>query len=381
VTAPRAGLPAQLDRLRRRAGSDGLSRRHVMRLAVAAASIHGISIGRARAAESGIRFDGWGGVVRQAFHEAAFVPFTAKTGIRVTEGTFGDEITFLNQVRTSQPGDFNLFQSPGVLSYKRYVDLGWNVAIDEANVPNLGLIMAPMLAALRQVTPVALSAVPYSYGTTGIAFNTKYLSLDEVRRTGPAILLDPRFKGRLGALNDMQTRVWYGALQSGQDPNDIKDMDAVWDKARQSRDLVLRYWEAGAELMDLLGREEIVLTEAFSGRVAALQRQGYPIGYYNPPGTLTWIDDIFVLKGSPMPEAEALLNFMLEPDIAIGVAEREMYAPCFDPAKVALPDSIRQLPAFDPTGRLESLKLADPVYWLAQYERWERRWSHILKGA
>jgi hypothetical protein len=30
---------------------------------------------------------------------------------------------------------------------------------------------------------------------------------------------------------------------------------------------------------------------------------------------------------------------------------------------------------------LQGLTLADPAYWLKNYERWERRWHHIMKGA
>jgi spermidine/putrescine transport system substrate-binding protein len=290
-------------------------------------------------------------------------------------------LTILNEVRTSQPGDFNVIQSSGVVSYKRYVDLEYNATLNEANIPNLKLVMAPMMAALRQVTPKNLSAVPYSYGTSGIAYNTRYISDADVRRAGCQILLDPQLKGKIGAINDMQTRVWYAALQTGQHPNAIADMDAVWNKTRESRSLVLKYWDSGAELMELLGKEEILITDAYSGRIAAMQKQGFPIGYYNPPGTLAWIDDIFVMKGSPMAECEALLNFMLEPEVAIAVAEGEMYAPSLDPLKIPMPDSIRQLPTFDPTGRLQGLLLPDPDYWSRNYERWERRWHHVMKGA
>lgn len=374
---------ATLDGLREEVIGGRPGRRRFLRLmgAVAAAGI-GFGCRQRRAARTGsIRFDGWGGSVQDALHRYALQPFARKSGVSVVEGTFDDEITILNEVRTGEPGDFNVIQSSGVVSYKRYVELGFNSAIREANVPNIRLLMKPMIAALRQVTPQALSAVPYSYGTSGIAYNTRHISDADVRAAGCRILLDPQLKGKIGALNDMQTRVWYAALQSEQNPNAIADMDTVWEKTRQSRSVILKYWDSGAELMNLLGKEEIFITDAYSGRVAAMQKQGFPIGYYNPPGTLAWIDDIFVLKDSPMEECEALLNFMLEPEVAIAVAEGEMYAPSLDPARIAMPDSITGLPTFDPTGTLQGLVLADPTYWLRNYERWERRWHHVMKGA
>jgi spermidine/putrescine transport system substrate-binding protein len=372
-----------LERLREDILSSHGGRRPFLRL-LAGAAVAGLLGCRRRdpgVQRDGIRFDGWGGSVQDALHRYALEPFSRKFNVAVSEGTFDDEMTILNQLRTSEPGDFNVIQSSGVVAYKRYVDLGYASTINEANVPNIGLAIKPMIAALRQVTPRALSAVPYSYGTSGIAFNTRYISAADVKSAGCQILLDRQLKGKIGALNDMQTRVWYAALQSHQDPNAIADMDTIWDKARESRSVILKYWDSGAELMNLLGKEEILITDAYSGRVASLQKQGFPIGYYNPPGTLAWIDDIFLLKNSPMEQCEQLLNFMLEPAVAIAVAEGEMYAPSLDPTRVPMTAAIKQLPTFDPTGRLDGLLLADPLYWATNYERWERRWHHVMKGA
>ena len=140
-------------------------------------------------------------------------------------------------------------------------------------------------------------------------------------------------------------------------------------RLRESRDLVKKYWASGAELMDLLTKEEIVVTEAWSGRVAALQQQGAPIGYLDPPGGYAWMEDMLVLKGSPMAECEELLNFMLDPAVAIAVAEGQNYPPSLDPTKVKLTDKIEKLPAFDPTGTMKSLTFADPAYWAPQLRR------------
>jgi spermidine/putrescine-binding protein len=61
--------------------------------------------------------------------------------------------------------------------------------------------------------------------------------------------------------------MWYASLQTGQDPNNATDMDAIWEAVRAHRDLLLKYWSSGAELMSLLAEEEIYVTEA--GRAAS----------------------------------------------------------------------------------------------------------------
>jgi Spermidine/putrescine-binding periplasmic protein len=111
-----------------------------------------------------------------ALHNNAFVPFTQKTGVKVVEGTFGDEIDILTKVKAGNPGDYNVIHSSGVDWYKRYIDLGWGSVLNEGNIPNLKLVMTALIDPFRKITPAGLSAAPYDYGTTGIAYNTKYIT-------------------------------------------------------------------------------------------------------------------------------------------------------------------------------------------------------------
>lgn len=373
----------RLERLTERYMNGGMDRRTFLGLTAAAAASAGVLTrwsGQALAAVTEVRFDGWGGVVQEAIDKYAFQPYTKKTGLKVVQGTFGDESEIITKVKTSNPGDFQIIHSSGVEYYKKYVDGGWVSEINEANIPNMVNVMTAMIEPFRKMTP-KLSAVPYDYGTTGIAYNTKVISEAEAKEKGANLLIDKKYAGKIGALGDMITRVWYGALQSGQNPNDVKDIEAVWAKVREGRDMTKKYWGSGAELMDLLSKEEIVVTEAWSGRVAALQQQGHPIGYLDPPGSYAWMEDMLVLKGSPMAECEELINFMLDPATAIAVAEGQNYPPSLDPNKVKLGDKIAKLPAFDPTGTMKTLTFGDPIYWAANSDAWQKQWDRISKGA
>jgi len=327
-----------------------------------------------------IRFDGWGGVVSDALRKYAFDPYTAKTGVKVIDGTFASGDEYLNRVKAGQPGEFNVFHASGVFDYARYVNLGYDVVLNEDNIPNLKYVMPALMKPFRAVTHGKLSAAPYDYGTTGLAYNTTKISKEEMQEKGARILIDPKYKGKIGGWGDWRTRIWYGALATDQDPNDIKDMDAVWDAIRKHRDLVLKYWSSGAELMSLLAEGEIYVTEGWSGRIAALQQQGHPIGYYDPKNGYAWQECMMVLKGSPLPACEQLLNFMLEPKVAIAVAEGQNYPPSLDPTKVDLGDKIPKLPAFDPTGKLANLTFASPAYWNGHEAEWSKMFGRVQKG-
>ncbi|MGD8429589.1 MAG: extracellular solute-binding protein, partial [Ectothiorhodospiraceae bacterium] len=316
----------------------------------------------------------------EAFRKYAFEPYTKKTGIKVVDGTFGGADEYLARVRASQPGEFNIAHLSGVFDYARYDNLGLSTTLNEDNIPNLKLVIETLQKPFRKITDGKLSAVPYDYGTTGIAYNRKHISDDEAKEKGAKLLIDKKYKGKIGGWGEWKTRIWYGALQTGQDPNNIQDMDAVWDAIRQHRDLALKYWSSGAELMSLLAEDEIYVTEGWSGRIRALQDQGHDIGYLDPPGGLAWQECLFVIKGSPMPECEELLNFMLEPKVAIAVAEGQNYPPALNPKKVDLGDKVPTLPAFDPSGTLSSLNFFDPAYWNKHEGEWSKKFGRVQRG-
>ncbi len=373
----------RLERLKTRYLDGGLDRRRFLALTAAACTTSGLAarwIGPALAAAKEVRFDGWGGVVQEAIDRYAFTPYTAKTGVRVVQGNFGKESEILNKVRVSRPGEYQIIHSLGLDNYKRYVDAGFNAEINEANIPNMALVIEAMITPYRKITP-KLSAVPFDYGTTGIAYNTEIIAPEEAKAKGCKLLIDPAYEQRISGLNDMQTRVWYGALLTGQDPNAIVDIDAVWEMVRTQTRLAKKFWNSGAELMDLLAKGEVAVTDAWSGRVAALQAQGAPIGYIDPPHSLGWMEDMLVLKGAPLAECEELINFMLEPATAIAVAEGQNYPSSLDPKKVKMTEKIEALPAFDPTGSMASLTFADPIYWGQHIDGWTKQWDRIRKGA
>jgi spermidine/putrescine transport system substrate-binding protein len=334
-------------------------------------------------ASKSIRVDSWGGTTSEALRKYAFEPFTKATGIEVVDAAFTGMDAFLTQVKASYPpgGEFNIAHLSAVFDYARYMDLGFGVVLDEARIPNLQKVMVPMMNALRDLSDGKLSAVPYDLGQTGIAYNTKYISKEKAEKMGVSLLWDKDLKGRLGSWGaDYRTNMWYGALYTGQSPNNITNLDAVWDALREQRALMKKYWESGAELMSLLAGDEIYATVAWSGRVAALQQEGHTIGYLSPKGTYSWMEYMFVLKGTDLEVAQKLLNFMLEPEAAIAVAKGQNYPPSLDPTKVPMPPEVQKMPAFDPTGTLEGYLFAKPDYWNKHEVEWTERWDRIRVG-
>ncbi|MBA3010645.1 MAG: extracellular solute-binding protein [Proteobacteria bacterium] len=325
----------------------------------------------------------WGGSTSEALRKFAFDPFTKESGIKVIDAAFTGMDAFLTQVKASYPpgGEFNIAHLSAVYDYARYTDLDFGVVLDETQIPNLKNVMTKMTDTLRGISKGTLSAVPYDLGQTGIAYNTQKISKEDAEKLGASLLFDKSLKGKLGSWGgDFRTNMWYAALHTGQSPNNITDEKAVWEALKEQRGLIKKYWASGSELMSLLGNGEIYATVAWSGRVAALQKQGHPIGYLAPDGTYSWMEYMYVLKGTDLAVAQKLLNFMLEPEAAIAVALGQNYPTSLDPTKVAMPDEVQQLPAFDPTGKLDGYLFADPGYWNGHQLEWAEKWDRIMAG-
>ncbi|WP_321393158.1 extracellular solute-binding protein [uncultured Desulfuromusa sp.] len=381
-------MEKNLDQIYESYKEGSLSRRDFVKylgVAGAAAGIVGSPFGMAgnAFAKNSITVHSWGGTTSKALRQYAFDPFTKATGTKVIDATFAGMDAFLTQVKASFPpgGEFNIAHLSAVYDYLRYKELGFNSILDESKIPNLKNVMPVMIETLRNITDGNLSAVPYDVGQTGIAYNLDKISKEKAEKLGASLLWDKDLKGRLGTWGgDFRTNMWYAALHTGQNPNNITNVNDVWDALKEQRDMMKKYWSSGSELMSLLANGEIYATVAWSGRVAALQKQGHNIGYLAPNNTYSWMEYMYVIKGSDMAIAQKLLNFMLEPDAAIAVAKGQNYPPSLDPSKIAMPDEIKQLPAFDPTGTLKGYLFADPVYWNSKQLEWSEKWDRVKAG-
>jgi spermidine/putrescine transport system substrate-binding protein len=327
-----------------------------------------------------LRFDNWGGVVSEAMRKTGVAAYEKATSVKVIEGTFGLEEEILAKAKAGRPGDYNVISSAGVAWYKRWIDSGFGVVLNESAIPNLKTVIPALLAQFRKVTPNGLSAVPFCYGNTGIAFNTKFISVDRAKAEREKLLVAPEFKGKISGHNDFQTRMWVASLQTGQNPNDIKDLDAVWSKIRENRSLIKKYWGSGAESMELLASGEVYVSDIWSGRAAALMARDPNIGYVDYSTGYSWAQDLLVLKGSPVALCEQFLNFLLDPAVAVAVAEAQLYPPSADPSKVALTEKIKSLPNYDPTGTFAKFDYAEPDYWTRYEKTWKPMYSRIEKG-
>ena len=68
-------------------------------------------------------------------------------------------------------------------------------------------------------------------------------------------------------------------------------------------------------------------------------------------------------------------------DVDVSVKSTSTQAPFDATLGNNVTEKIEKLPAFDPTGTMESLTFADALYWDKNNDAWTKQWDRIAKGA
>jgi spermidine/putrescine transport system permease protein len=216
--------------------------------------------------------------------------------------------------------------------------------------------------------------VPYFWGVTGIAYDTKRVA--EVDSWGA--LWDARYKGRILMLDDPREALgaalkWRGHSMNATDP-------ALLRQARelllQQKPLVRSYDSSSFD--DALLSRDVWIEQAWNGQIAKLIEQDASIAFSIPKeGAATYLDSLAIPANAPHPElAHAFLDFTLEAEIAAEICRSMKYSTPNRAAVALLPREIRENPAIFPPAevlsRLEWLKDvgdAVPLY--------ERAWTEV----
>ena len=328
-----------------------------------------------------IRYDGFGGYSQSAYDRLVLKPFSAKTGYNVVQGSYGSPDAFIAQLQAEGIDKYNLFWAASDLTPIQAHRRGWIMDIDEARVPRLKDLIPKVVEVNRQRGKGKLLSIPYCLSGGAIAFNTKSVDAAYVEKHGFNVLLDPKFKGNVSGFENWQYRTYYGALQAGQNPNNITDIQAVWQKVREAKQQVLKFWITGAEQVSLLTSGSVAMTDAWFVPIHNLRKQGHPIDYWPKKGSYTQTGTLVALKGTPPDALYEMVDILLRPEVSFALATETGNLSLLDPRKFDFPQAVRDLPGYDPTGTLEGYRSFDPIYWEENGRTWQREFIKVLSRA
>ncbi|RZU13286.1 spermidine/putrescine transport system substrate-binding protein [Kribbella rubisoli] len=203
----------------------------------------------------------------------------------------------------------------------RMVGLGWLQKLDHAKIPNVDQQLLKQLKAPAW-DPNRDYSVPWQSGLTGIAYNAKVTK--EVRSMND-LLTRGDLKGRVTLLSEMPDTMSFMLKLVGADPGKFNDAD--WSKALDKLQEYVGSGQVrrftGNDYVQDLNAGNIAACEAWSGDVIAMQADNPDIKFVVPEeGLMLWSDNMLVPnKATHKTNAEALMNYYYEPEVAATLAD------------------------------------------------------------
>jgi spermidine/putrescine transport system substrate-binding protein len=266
--------------------------------------------------------------------------FMQKTGIKVAYNTdINDNEEFFakvqNQLGDCQPTGRDIITMTDWMAGKM-IELGWIQKLDHDNIPN---VHANLISSLKSPgwDPDRTYSVPWQSGLTGIAYNAKYTG--EVKSMKELITRSD-LKGKVSMLTEMNDTMGFMLKMTGADPTDFDDDD--WANALDELKKAVAAGQfrrfTGNDYVEDLAAGNIVACEAWSGDVIAMQFDNPDIKWVVPEeGLAIWADNMMVPnKADHKANAEALMNYYYEPEVAATVAAWVNYICPVEGAKEAM---------------------------------------------
>lgn len=288
--------------------------------------------------------------------------FEAKTGIQSVYDTFDSNETLEAKLLAGKSGYDVVVPSNHFLG--RQLKAGAFQKLDRSQLSNWNNLNPHLLDRLQTNDPGNAYAVPYLWGTTGIAYNVDKvkaaLGVDSIDSW--SALLEPENLKKLNACGvamlDTPDEVFPAVLNYlGKDPNSKTASDY---KAAEQRLVDIRpyvtYFHNTKFVSDLANGNICI---AFSWSGAALQAKtqaeqagnGVKIAYAIPKeGVALWFDMLAIpADAKNVKEAHAYINYLLEPTTIAKISEYVGYANPNQAADAVMNPALRQNPSVYPS--------------------------------
>lgn len=169
-------------------------------------------------------------------------------------------------------------------------------------------------------------AVIYNIGTTILIYNTKYI---KEKPDSWSILWDEQYKGKVLMFNNPRDAFAIAQFMLGQDLNSTNtaDWDAAAELLKQQREKVQPVYVMD-EVFVQMESGDYALATYYAGDFELMHENNPDLDYVFPKEGVNTFYDAFCIPTSCQNKkgAEAFINFMMEPEIALANAEYIYYA-------------------------------------------------------
>ena len=192
-------------------------------------------------------------------------------------------------------------------------------------------------------------SVPYTWGTVGILYNTKYV--DEADVTGWELLWNEKYDDKILMFDNSRDAFGIAQYLLGYDVNttDPAQLQACADKLAQQKPLVQQY--VMDQIYSAMENEEAWIAPYYAGDCMLMMESNEDLAFYLPQhqGFNMFIDAMCIPKACQEKEAaELFINFLCEPEISGENMNYICYGSPISAAKDFMDDYLAESPVVYP---------------------------------
>ncbi len=221
------------------------------------------------------------------------------------------------------------------------------------NIPNYRYIDADLRN--QSYDPDDRYSVPYTWGTVGIIYNTKYVNEADV--TGWELLWNETYKDKILMFDNSRDAFGIAQYVLGYDVNttDPAELQACADLLAKQKPLVQQY--VMDQIYDLMENEEAWIAPYYVGDYLVMAEENENLAFYLPEnqGFNRFVDAMCIPSCCKEKEAaELFINFLCEPEIAGGNIEWIAYSTPLSAAKEFMDPEMANDPVAYPSAEILS---------------------------
>lgn len=254
--------------------------------------------------------------------------FEREFGVKVNYDTYEDNEALLAKLQSGATG-YDLVVPTGYM-VEIMLKQGLLAPINHENIPNLSGVSKEL--ADPPFDPGRKHTVPWQWGTTGFAYNSKKVpgKVDSWK-----LLWDPTYRGKITMLDDMRSAISVALKLLGYSLNSTSEKELMEAKKLllEQKPLVKAY--ISAPVKSLLISGEVWLSQLWVGDTLMAKDENDDIEYCIPKeGCEIWDDNLAIPKTAPHKyTAEVWMNYSLRPEVSAAVSNYVHYATPVEAAK------------------------------------------------
>lgn len=344
----------------------GVTRRHFLRGAAAAAAVGPFVHTTAKGAAGKLVYSGWGGAYQDAVREAILKPFSQATGIEVVEIKIGPTIAHVKAQVQSKNVEWDVaeLEAPDMLRGKAE---GLLERIDLSRIQTGDLVK-------EAIDEYGIGCIVFS---TVLAYSTRTYPPGKPRPTSWAEFWDVRkFPGRRFLQDQVKLNLEFALMADGVPKDRLYplDVDRAFKALDRIKPHIAVWWKKGVQPPQLLADGEADLGSSWNGRITTEKWKGAPMDVEWNQGIAQY-QYYCIPRGAPNREAALrFIDFAIKPERQARSAELIPYGPTNRKAiplidKKKAPD----LPTYP-----ENLRRQAPFnedWWLKHEEALIKRWE------